>query len=392
MKLISVIPTLNPAYGGPAECARQLYRNVTSLGHSYDAVTLDDPKAEWNKNLPFEPICLGKKTTGMNPVQPALIRFLRQNQSQYDGSILHGIWTFANVAMRLAWNGIHRYVIFPHGMLDPYFIRNFPVKHIKKSVYYRAVAAPLMANALATLFTCDEEKRLADSSYRPVVGRREVVRYGIAAPQTLPNFDGSRLANLKTDLKGKEVILFLGRIHPKKGCDLLIEAMARLAHKWPRAHVVIAGPDETGSALKLKQLAATRGIQDRITWVGPAFGDERWFLYDLADVFILPSHMENFGMTVAESLSQGVPVLTTDKVNIYSSILKAGAGFVRPDTLDGVVALLDIWHRTSSAERSLMGESARRLFEQEFQAAHTATDLLHIFESTGAAPPDCLPA
>ena len=254
MKLMSIITTLNPAYGGPAECAIQLHKNVVSRGHSYDVVTLDSPDAEWNKRLPFNPIGLGKNGRQNRVFEPELVKFLKQSQSQYDGSILHGIWTTSNVAMRIVWDSRHKYVVFPHGMLDPYFINNFPVKHVKKSLYYRLIAAPLLSNALATLFTCEEERRLANTSYRPVIGRREVVRYGINPPPLDQNTYQGRLLALKDTLAGKDVFLYLGRIHPKKGCDLLIEALSTLAERHPRAHLIMAGPDQTGLGAKLQKL------------------------------------------------------------------------------------------------------------------------------------------
>jgi glycosyltransferase involved in cell wall biosynthesis len=384
MKLMSIISTLNPAYGGPAECAVQLSKNVTGMGHSYDIVTLDNPDDAWISRLPFKPICLGKPGVRRNALLPDVVRFLKSHQAEYDGSILHGIWTMPNIAMRLAWDGSHRYVVFPHGMLDPYFIHNFPVKHIKKSLYYRTIAGPLLSNALATLFTCAEERRLANTSYRPIVGRRHVVRYGINPPPVDPNAYQGRLLSLKRELAGKEVFLFLGRIHPKKGCDLLIEAMETLANRYPRAHLIMAGPDETGLGAKLKKLSAKRNLNDRITWTGPVYGEERWFLYNIANVFILPSHMENFGMTVAESLSQGCPVLITDKINIFDSILDASAGFVDSDTLEGTVSLMEKWCSLPAPEREMMRGRARTLFEKQFRAIYTAEDVITVFE-TGLA-------
>ena len=370
----------DPAHGGPVECAIQLNKNITARGHSYDVVTLDRPEAEWNKRLPFEPICLGRGSKDPDMVPPALVKFLKQSQSKYDGSIFHGIWTVPNVAMRFAWDGKHPYVVFSHGMLDPYFIRNFPLKHIKKSLFYRAIAAPVLSRAVATLFTCEEELRLANTSYRPLVGNRVVVRYGINPPITAPHTYQGRLSPLKDRLRGKDVVLFLGRIHPKKGCDMLVEAAARIGARFPQAHLLIAGPDETGSVDRLQSLAAARGVSDKLTWVGPVYGDERWFLYNLANAFILPSHMENFGLTVAEALSQARPVLISDKVNIYSSILKAGAGFVAEDTVSGTAQLLEQWCALPAADREAMRNAAKELFETEFQAKHTAEDVLRAFQ------------
>jgi glycosyltransferase involved in cell wall biosynthesis len=270
-------------------------------------------------------------------------------------------------------------------MLDPYFIHNFPIKHIKKSLFYRTIAAPVLSRAIATLFTCEEEMRLANTSYKPTVGNRIVVRYGINAPATDPQQYSGRLLELKDRMAGKDVVLFLGRIHPKKGCDMLVEAMAKLAKRFPRAHAVIAGPDQTGSQEKLQKLAVSRGIEGNITWVGPVYGDEKWFLYNLADAFILPSHMENFGLTVAEALSQSRPVLISDKVNIYHSIMKASAGFVAPDSVAGTVRVLERWFETPRQERELLNSRARELFEREFQAKHTAEDVLRAFETIFAS-------
>jgi glycosyltransferase involved in cell wall biosynthesis len=382
MKLISVITSLDPAGGGPVECALQLHKNLAQLGHSLDIATMDRAAAPWNKKLTFEPICLGNPSRDTTRIQPALINFLRQQQHKYDGSVFHGIWGFAHTALRLAWNGTHPYAVFCHGMLDPYFIKYFPLKHIKKSLYYRLITAPVLKNAHAVLFTCEEERRLASTSYRPVVGNRVVVRYGINPPSTTVHQYRGRLTALKNQFSGKQVVLFIGRIHPKKGCDLLIEALSRLAEKAPSLHLVMAGPDETGWSASLKKLAQDRGIADRITWLGPVYGDEKWYLYNLADVSILPSHMENFGMTVAESLSQGLPVLVSDKVNIFSSIVRAEAGYAALDTIEGTISLLDDWLNTPQAKRLEMRADCRRLFENEFQAMHTAEDLVRVFEST----------
>ena len=118
-----------------------------------------------------------------------------------------------------------------------------------------------------------------------------------------------------------------------------------------------------------------------MSWVGPVYGEERWFLYNMADVFILPSHMENFGMTVAEALSQGCPVLITDKVNIYSYVVDGGAGFVESDTFDGTVALMERWCSLSKPEREAMRGRSYGLFDQQFRASYTADDVLAVFQA-----------
>ncbi len=380
MKLLSVITSLNPACGGPVECAVQLQRNLTKLGHVFDIVTLDPPDATWIHNCVPRPICLGKKNHRSRNIEPALIDFLHSCQREYDGSVFHGIWTFPNVAIRACWNKRHRYVVFPHGMLDPYFIKYFPFKHIKKSLYYRLIAAPVLERAHAVLFTCDEERRLASASYRPIAGKRIVVRYGINPPSFSKKPRENPFEWIKSQTDCDQLVLFIGRIHPKKGCDLLIEALARITPAFPSVRVAFAGPDEREWVPVLQKLAQVRGVADRIIWLGPVYGNDKWFLYNVADVSILPSHMENFGMTVAESLSQGLPVLLSDRVNIFPSIVRAGAGFAAPDTIDGTTSLLRSWLNTSQQQRSLMRVNCLRLFQDEFQAIHTAEDVVRVFQ------------
>ena len=381
MRILSAITSLNPADGGPVECVLQLQSNLTKLGHAFDVVTHDPPSVPWIRKLSFVPFCTGKSYTP-GKIDPALAGFFRQNLQKYDAAILHGIWTFQNIAFLRAWDHQCRFGIFPHGMLDPYFIKNFPVKHIKKSIYYRSVCAPLFRKAHAVLFTCEEERRLAATSYKPFVGRRVVVRYGIDDPPVgSPARQGSPPIGTELGLAGKDTLLYLGRIHPKKGCAMLIEAFARIAARAPNLRLAMVGPGKTAWVRSLKQLATKLAVSDHVSWHGPIYGEGKWLVYKQASAFILPSHMENFGMAVAEALSQGCPVLISDKVNIFTSIARAGAGYVEPDTLEGTAALLERWMATPPSERSAMSVRARRLFVDEFQAIHTAEDIIKVFQA-----------
>ncbi len=381
MQILSAINSLNPADGGPVECVMQLQRNMMNLGHSLQVITCDGPDAPWNKNLPFGPIFIGRgDKPEKNPLRiaSALSRVL----NDFDASLLHGIWTRQNIGFLRAWKGQTPYAVFPHGMLDPYFIKYFPFKHLKKAAYYKTICVPLLRDAHAVLFTCEEERRLANTSYKPIVGRRVVVRYGIDDPTfRLNNYRGRLTEWADTTSRGKDVVLYLGRIHPKKGCDLLIKAFAKAAEQDQSLHLAMVGPDAGGWTSQLKALAESLGVAHSISSLAPAYQYEKWFLYNIASVFILPSHMENFGMAVAESLSQCCPVLISDKVNIHASITRHNAGYVEVDTFDGTLALLRHWSTTPAEKRLVMKKNARQLFLNEFQAIQTAQDLLDVFQT-----------
>jgi glycosyltransferase involved in cell wall biosynthesis len=135
------------------------------------------------------------------------------------------------------------------------------------------------------------------------------------------------------------LILFLGRIHEKKGCDLLLRAWKEVLSSGMRnisdIHLVMAGPADHAYGAEMKELAGKLGIGTRVTWTGMITGDLKWGSLRAADAFILPSHQENFGVSVVEALACGVPVLISNKVNIWREIEEDNAGLVENDDLGG---------------------------------------------------------
>jgi glycosyltransferase involved in cell wall biosynthesis len=127
-------------------------------------------------------------------------------------------------------------------------------------------------------------------------------------------------------------------------------------------------------------LAHARGVKDRITWTGMLTGDMKWGAFHAAEVFVLPSHSENFGIVVAEALACGVAVLISDKVNIWREIVQDGAGFAEPDTLDGTVALLERWLGLTADELHQMRSRAKACFEGRFDIQQATKKLVNVIE------------
>ena len=152
---------------------------------------------------------------------------------------------------------------------------------------------------------------------------------------------------------GRSYLLFLSRIHPKKGCDLLLQAFAKIAPAHPKLHLIMAGPDAVGMRKHLQTIVDQAGLTDRVHWPGMLKGDAKWGAFAVSEAFVLPSHQENFGIAVAEALACGRPVLISDQVNIAPEIEADGCGIVEPDTLEGTSAF---W----SAGWLLIPRSARR--------------------------------
>lgn len=125
----------------------------------------------------------------------------------------------------------------------------------------------------------------------------------------------------------------------------------------------MAGPDQTGWPAALRDQAAKLGIADRISWPGMLQDDDKWGTFYASEVFCLPSHQENFGIIVAEALACGMPVLISNKVNIWWEIAANGAGFVADDTKKGTVANLERWLALSPPEFLMMKDQAITCFE-----------------------------
>ena len=277
-----------------------------------------------------------------------------------------------------------RYVVFPHGMLDPYFNRAYPLKFLKKVPYWLLAERRLLGDAYRVLYTSEAEQRLADKSFWHCRGIGVVVPYGTSGPNLGPEPSKRAFFRLFPQLEGKRFLLYLGRIHRKKGCDLLIKAFAKYAESDPALHLVIAGPDKSGWSKKLQALAVRLGMADRITWPGMLTGDAKWGAFYAAEAFILPSHQENFGIAVAESLACSLPVLISDQVNIFEEVERDGAALVAPDTLAGTADLIGRWIALTPEQRSRMQTAARRSFETRFNSQRLPSIIISMFEDVSA--------
>ena len=183
------------------------------------------------------------------------------------------------------------------------------------------------------------------------------------------------------------VLLFLGRIHPKKGCDLLIDAFARVAREHPQLTLVLAGPDTSNWQGALQSQAARLGIEDQVCWPGMLKGDLKWGAFLASEAFVLPSHQENFGIAVAEALGCARPVLISDKVNIWREVSDAGAGLVASDTVEGTERCLRRWLDATPDQRAAMGARARDLFHRRFTVEAMAKSLIDVVQWRGPMAP-----
>lgn len=385
MQILHIIGTLSPEAGGPSQAVRMIlsYRDVGYVG---EVATLDDPAAPFLKTLDFPVHPLGPVTSTYG-YTPKLVPWIQQNYQRFDGVIVHGLWQYCGRATRQALAGRMPYMVFTHGMLDPYFKHASRLKHLKKWLYWAPVEYRVLRDAYRVLFTSPAESDLAKQSFWLHRWTPHVVPYGVSGPPaTPPEKLAESFFEHCPEVRGKRFLLFLGRIHRKKGCDLLIEAFGKAAQEDSELHLVMAGPDQQGWSKDLAQIAASAGVQDRVHWSGMLTGDSKWGAFCTCEAFVLPSHQENFGIAVAEALSCGKAVLLSDKVNIAEDIANDGAGLMEPDTAEGTLNLLDRWIATPPEARVAMAERAIECFRQRYDMRETAKTILDLFESAKSAP------
>lgn len=354
---------------------------MAALGVATTVASLDPPDAPWLQDQPFQAVGLGPVASsyGFRRGLPARIFAMAED---HDAVVIHGLWQYHAYA---TWRALSRscipYFVYTHGMLDPWFKHNYPLKHLKKWAYWPWADYRVLRDAEAVLFTTEQERLLARQSFWLYQAKECVVGYGTSAPP--PDSYGQCEAFLECfpKLRGQRVLLFLSRIHPKKGVDLLLEAFAAVVNSDPLLHLVIAGPDQVGLQGELQQRALSLGLAHRITWAGMLSGDLKWGAFRCAELFCLPSHQENFGIVVAEALACGLPVAIAEPVNIATDVEQAGAGIVHPDTVLGVQQALKYWLEMSSAAKSEMGERGKQLFSERFDFASVAKNLIPVLEN-----------
>jgi len=378
MRVLHVIPSVDPKGGGPIEGINQLSAVHRELGAEVEICSLDAPDAEWVIRSQAKVHALGPGIGGY-AYSNRLVPWLKAHANHYDAVIVNGLWQYVGFAVwRVLAGSTTPYYVFTHGMLDPWFKRAFPLKHLKKWLYWPWAEYRVLRDARKVLFTCEEECLLARESFWLYKVNETVTSFGVSNPPENGDELAANFLSYYPGLQGKRIALFLSRIHVKKGCDFLIEAFAKVVHRDDNLHLVIAGPDQIGWVPKLQAKAEALGIAHRITWPGMLQGEMKWGAFYAAEVFCLPSHQENFGIVVAEALACGKPVLISNKVNIWREIDADGAGLVASDTLDGTVNNFNRWLDKSVQDYSTIQAKAKNCFANHFHVQRAAEHLLEI--------------
>ncbi len=386
MKILHAIQSVDPAGGGPVEGIKQLAAATSAL-HEHRVVSIDSPSAPFLGDFPLPITPLGPAS--ILGYSPNFTSWMRIHATDFDCVMIHGLWRFVSFGSWLALRKCRStpYVVVVHGMLDPWFKRNFPIKHLKKWLFWPWTEYRVLKDAAAVIYTCEEERVRARESFWLYRAKDAVAPNVVTGPRGQIAVQRKLFLEMYPQTANKRNLLFLGRLHPIKGCDLLLAAFSEVARLDPNVHLIMAGPLNSGYVHTLKDQAASLGIDQRITWTGMIGGDLKWGAFHVAEAFVLPSHVESFGISVAEALACGLPVFISDQVKIWPDIARDGAGIVEPDTLDGTRRLLQRWIALSEFERVRMGRRAKNCFAHRFAPAQAAEQLFRVLREARAGCP-----
>ena len=387
MKILHLVDKMDPKRGGVCQAVRTIIKGVSDPGISHEVLSLDAPDSIFLKSDLFTQYAIGP-TNNPWSYNPRLLPFLTDNLTKFDFIILHGLWQYHTYAAYKAIKLLRRRIkttelensdlpkllVMPHGMLDPYF-QNAPerkLKAIRNNLYWKFIENKVVNGADGLLFTCDTERILARETFVPYHPKKEIiVGLGEVAPPKYDKGMTDEFLKFCLPVQHKPYLLFLSRIHEKKGVDLLIKAYRKIIHEDPdnrQTKLVIAGPGlETPFGKKRMQLVSQDDLlQKNVFFPGMLTGAAKWGAFYGCEAFILPSHQENFGIAVIEAMACGKPVLISDQINIFREIVRSGGAIVESDTTRGTLALLERWYSLDDDTKKEMGRNAKKCFGDFF--------------------------
>jgi glycosyltransferase involved in cell wall biosynthesis len=386
MRVLHVIPSMSDHRGGPTTALRNMAQALSARGITVDVLTTDDdgpdrmtaPRGAAIEQDGYRVQYMPRQIRPYTVSLPLAGR-LAAHVAEYDLVHIHALFSFPSIAACLAASTRRvPYIVRPLGTLSPWGLRHR--RSLFKRLSLAAIEGPLLSRAAAVHFTTEQEMREAEAL--GIDMRGTVLPIGIDT-SPFEAGDSTYLAAHYPGLAGRPTILFLSRIDRKKGIELLLEAFALARRSQPSAALVVAGSGEARYIEGLRARAEALGVAEDVIWIGPLHGPAKADALASADLFVLPSYAENFGIAVVEAMASGRPVLVTTGVALAPEITAADAGLVVPaDPAALARAMLCLLENTSEAARH--GENGRRLAGTRFSLDATSAGLLDLYRSVTA--------
>lgn len=381
MRILHVIPSVSRVHGGPSVALETMVRASAQAGVQVDVVATDDDGAghlEIPLGTRVERAQVGywffRRETHFYKFSLPLTRWLARHVASYDLLHIHALFSYPTMpaALFAARRGVP-YVLRPLGTLNRVGIEQY--HRTLKRVSFPLIERRMIRGASFLHYTSELERLQAREL--GVTQRSAVIPVGVPLDEKPPPVRGSWRQKFAPQFPDRTLFLFMARLDPIKGLDVLLPAFARVRAQMPNAALVIAGAGEASYEKELRAECERRKLADDVLFVGYVEGDTKRALLGDADVFVLPSRSENQGVAVVEAMAAGLPVLVTPEVGIAGDIVRCQAGVMVTGELLAEAMLQLAQNETRRRE---LGEHGQVLARDKFSIEAMTRGLMDMYE------------
>jgi glycosyltransferase involved in cell wall biosynthesis len=381
MRVLHVIPSVSSVHGGPSEALRLMEQSLCAAGIEMTVLTTDDngPASRFESGS-YPAASAGaeriycRKWLDFYLVAPAMLSWLRKHVRDFDVVHIHALFSFASVlaALMARRRGVP-YVVRPLGTLTRYGITER--RPLAKRLSLALLERRILERAAAVHFTSHaelEEAKLLNAPFK-----------GVVIPLGLDLSAEPAVKDLRHDypcLHNRVVLLYLSRLDPKKNIEGLLKAFSTLEPRRNGLALLIAGAGQPSYTACLKSLADSLGLDEEVIWLGHVEGDEKAAVFAAADLFVLPSLSENFGIAAVEALRAGLPCVLGRGVAIAAEVESSGAGVSVNQDAESIARGIDILIRDAKLRRS-MGERGPKLAEKAYSQSAMTERLIGLYQT-----------
>ena len=374
MKILHVIPSVSPIYGGPSLAVKAMTSSLVKAGLEVDIATttangttemnvpLASPVIETGVRYHYFPRSLPRQWS----FSPLLARWLYENVRNYDLLHIHALFSYTTLpACHFARKSGVPYVLRPLGTLSPWSLSQ---KKLRKKIYYSLFEKKNLLSASAVHATSEFEARDLK-----ILGVREKVHIIPLGIKEMP------LPERKASQNGVPRLLFLSRLNAEKGLPLLLQSMASLVETGICPCLTVAGSGDPAYLSQIRDEVGRLKLSSQVEFMGFVEGEKKTQLFADSDIFVLPSNHENFGLAAAEAMAAGLPVVVSDQVGVSPEILKFGAGIVvernSRSLTQGLTKLI-----SDPSLRKKMGEQGKKLVQERFSWDKVGEELAKLYK------------
>lgn len=382
IKILMVVPSLSKIYGGPSKSVIELVEAISAKRISVDIVTtsingdeqLDVTCNTWIESKNYRVRYFLYSHLSQFAFSASLTAWLFKHVCEYD--IVHTNGMFSYPVLPAYWAcQFHKipYVITPHGMLEPWALA---YKAWKKNLYFNLLEKPALKKASTIQMLASTEAERIEHFNLPT--SLAIVPNGIHKKDFVSLPDSEIFYQQYPHTRNKNLILFLGRIDPKKGLDLLANAYGKVFTQFPQSHLIVAGQDNIGFMSTAKNYFSQAGCAEAVTFTGMLKGEQKYAALAAADIYVAPSYSEGFSISVLEGMACALPCVITTGCN-FPEAQKENAAYVVDIDAEAIAnALIKCLENPQKAKE--MGDRAKKLIQEHYTWDKIALKMIDVYQ------------